>query len=217
VYNRHCLICDDHPMVREAMAGTVHMTWPDAHVVEVGDFPGAWTAASEQPELCIADLMMPGASPLAGIDGLIRAAPQMKVLIVTGTQDDALLLALLDRGVAGFAPKTSNGAVIEAALRLVYAGGRYLPPRLAEIASSRVATAMVKPLRDPGALLAERLSERQMAVLRLVAEGQSNKEIARLLNLSPATVKTHLSTVFAALGALNRTDAAIKARELRIT
>ena len=211
-----CLICDDHPMVREALAGTVRMGWPQARVVEVGDFPSAWAAAKDM-EICIADLMMPGASPLAGIDGLIQAAPQMKVLIVTGTQDDALLLALLQRGVAGFAPKTSNGAVIEAALRLVAAGGRYLPPRLADIAASRIDTRLAIPVRAPGALVAERLTERQMDVLRLVTEGRSNKEIARLLSLAPSTVKTHVSTVLVALGALNRTEAGAKARDFGLT
>lgn len=214
---KSCLICDDHAMVREALAGTVRMAWPNAHIVETGDFPRAWAAAADAPELCIADLMMPGAAPLEGIEGLIRAAPEMKVLIVTGTQDDGLLLDLLDRGVAGFAPKTSSGAIIEAALRLIDAGGRYLPPRLAEIAASRIATQAVSPLRDPGAVVADRLSDRQMDVLRLVADGHTNKEIARRLKLAPSTVKTHVSAVLSALDALNRTDAAIKARALHLT
>jgi DNA-binding NarL/FixJ family response regulator len=211
-----CLICDDHALVREALAGTVRLGWPDARITEVGDFPSAWAEAAKGYDLCIADLMMPGAGPLAGIDGIIRAAPSMSLLIVTGTEDDTLLLDLLDRGVAGFAPKSASGAIIEAALRLIDAGGRYLPPRLADIAASRGDSGKTSPTRDMAAVLAERLTVRQMDVLRLVAQGRSNKEIARQLALAPSTVKTHLASVMVCLGAANRTDASIKARMLNL-
>ena len=102
-----------------------------------------------------------------------------------GPEDDALLLDLLDRGVAGFAPKTASGSIIEAAMRLILAGGRYLPPRLAEIASARIDDGSVIAVRDDVARITERLTERQMEVLRLIARGQSNKEIARALDLAP--------------------------------
>jgi DNA-binding NarL/FixJ family response regulator len=211
-----CLICDDHVLVREALGGAVRTAWPRARITEVGDFPRAWAEAAKGHDLCIADLMMPGAAPLAGIDGIMRAAPAMPVLIVTGTQDDALLLDLLDRGVAGFAPKSASGAIIEAALRLIAVGGRYLPPRLADIAASRIDTGHAPPQRDPGALVSERLTDRQMDVLRLVAEGRSNKEIARTLDLAPSTVKTHMAQVLACLNASNRTEASVKARMLNL-
>ncbi len=211
-----CLVCDDHVLVREALAGAVRMAWPEAQVTEVGDFPSAWAEAAKGHAFCIADLMMPGAGPLAGIDGIMRAAPGMPVLIVTGTEDDAVLLDLLDRGVAGFAPKTASSAIIEAALRLIAAGGRYLPQRLADIAASRIDTGRTPPRRDAAAELSERLTDRQMDVLRLVAEGRSNKEIARTLDLAPSTVKTHLAHVLACLNANNRTDASVKARMLNL-
>lgn len=210
------LICDDHALVREALAGTARLAWPDAVITEVGDFPTAWAEAANGHDLCIADLMMPGAGPLAGIDGILRRAPAMPVLIVTGTEDDALLLDLLDRGVAGFAPKSATGAIIEAALRLIGAGGRYLPERLAQIAASRIDTGGVPAIRDDAATLAERLTDRQLAVLRLVAHGHSNKEIGRILDLAPSTVKTHLTHAMAYLGTNNRTEAAIKARSLDV-
>jgi DNA-binding NarL/FixJ family response regulator len=211
-----CLICDDHPLVREALAGTVRLGWPEARITEVGDFPSAWTEAAKGYDVCVADLMMPGAEPLAGIDALMRAAPGMAILIVTGTQDDALLLDLLARGVAGFAPKTASGAVIEAALRLIDAGGRYLPPRVADIAASRMDTGEARGAGAIAASVAERLTERQMSVLRLVALGRSNKEIGRELDLAPSTVKTHLAHILACLGATNRTEASGKARMLNL-
>lgn len=208
------LICDDHALVREALAGTVQMGWPGATVDLAGDFPSGWAKAAQSHDLIVCDLIMPGSAPLAGIDGMIRAAPDTPLLVVTGTEDDALLLDLLDRGVAGFAPKTASGSIIEAAMRLILAGGRYLPPRLAEIASARIDDGSVTAVRDDAARLAERLTDRQMEVLRLIAKGQSNKEIARALDLAPSTVKTHVAQVLACLGATNRTDAAIKARLL---
>lgn len=212
---KSCLICDDHALVREALAGTVGMGWPEAVVDVAGDFPAAWAMAeAKHYDLIICDLIMPGSGPLAGIDGVVRAAPGTSLLVVTGTEDDALLLDLLDRGVAGFAPKSASGSIIEAAIRLILVGGRYLPPRLAEIASARIDDGSVPAIRDDVARLAERLTERQMDVLRLMAKGHSNKEIARQLQLAPSTVKTHLSQLLTHLGASNRTDASIKARML---
>jgi DNA-binding NarL/FixJ family response regulator len=164
-------------------------------------------------ESCIPDLMMPGADPLTGIAGLRRAAPEMAILVVTGTEDDSLLLDLLTLDIAGFAPKTASGAIIEAALRLIDVGGRYLPPRLLDIAASRFAHPVPAPA-PPRPLSAGPLSERQLTVLRLAADGRSNKEIAIALGLSSATIKSHLATIQAVLGARNRTDAAGRARAL---
>lgn len=207
-----CLICDDHVLVREALAGAVRLSWPEARITMVGDFPAAWAAAPGH-DCCIADLMMPGADPRTGIAGLKSAAPEMPILVVTGTEDDGLMLDLLDLDIAGFASKTASSAIIEAALRLIAAGGRYLPPRLAGIAASRLDPGAAAPPRDAASDL-PRLTDRQMMVLRLASRGQSNKEIALSLDLSPATVKTHLANIQAYLGARNRTDAARKAREL---
>ena len=219
---KSCMICDDHVLVREALAGTVRLGWPAAVITEVGDFTAAWAEAARGHAMCIVDLMMPGAGPIEGVKGIRAAAPAMPLLVVTGTQDDSLLLDLLDLGISGFTPKTASGAIIEAALRLICAGGRYLPPRLAEIAASRIDTGAAKPVRDAGASASATLTtsggltDRQLSVLRLVATGLSNKEVAQSLDLSPATVKTHLAVIQAVLHAKNRTDAAQRARILNL-
>ena len=181
---RSCLIADDHILMREALAGTVRLAWREARITQVGDFPAAWTsAAASQPDVALVDLMMPGATPLAGVAGVRRAAPATAILVITGTDDDRLMLDLLDLGISGFATKTASGSVIEAALRLVVAGGRYLPPRLAQIAASRSDLMLPNPRSLPA------LTLRQREVLRLVARGLSNKEIANALDLAPETVK----------------------------
>ena len=205
-----CLICDDHAMMREALAGAVALGWPDAAVSQAADFPQAWTAAAASaPDLIISDLVMPGAGPVEGVRRLKAAAPGSPILVVTGNEEDEVLLALFELGIAGFAPKTSRSAIIEAAIRLVLAGGRYLPPRMVELAVERGGGG-----KAGGGVAAPRLTERQTDVLARIALGRSNKEIARELDLSPATVKAHIAAGLAVLGAANRTEAVVRAREL---
>ena len=203
-----CLICDDHAMMREALAGAVAIGWPEARVIQAADFPAAWSAAASAPDLIISDLVMPGATPVEGIARLRAAAPNVPVLVVTGNEQDEVLLALFRLGIAGFAPKTSKSAIIEAAIRLVLAGGRYLPPRIAELATRQAGNGD----GVAAAGLTVRLTARQADVLRMIATGQSNKEIARDLDLSPATIKAPAAAAIAGLGAINRTDAVVKAR-----
>lgn len=192
-------------MLREALAGAVAAGWPGVEVVQCGDFPSAWAAAESQPDLILSDLIMPGATPLEGVGRLRAIAPESPILVITGNEDEATLLGLFELGVAGFAAKTSKSAVIEAAIRLILAGGRYLPPRFIDIAARRGGDAS-----PPGS----RLTARQVDVLKLISVGQSNKEIARDLDLSPATIKAHIAAAIAALGAVNRAEAVFKAREL---
>ena len=202
-----CLICDDHAMMREALAGAVALGWPQAAVAEADDFPSAWAAAAAGPDLIISDLVMPGSDPVEGVRRLREAAPDSPVLVVTGNEEDEVLLALFRLGIAGFAPKTSKSAIIEAAIRLILAGGRYLPPRIVDIATRSGTQAVA-------AAPTARLTERQLDVLRQIAGGASNKEIARDLDLSPATIKAHAAAAIAALGAANRTEAVMKARAM---
>lgn len=202
-----CLICDDHVMMREAISGAVKFGWPETHVIQAADYPSAWDAiATFRPDLCISDLVMPGAKPVDGIARLRKNAPDTPILVVTGNEDDATLLALFDLGIAGFAFKTSKSAVIEAAIRLVLAGERYIPERVIALASER-----------NGELRGDRkghgrLTARQTDVLTRIATGKTNKEIARDLDLSPATVKAHTAAIILALECSNRTDAVYVAR-----
>lgn len=210
---KSCLIADDHVLMREALAGMVRLVWPDAAITEVGDFSSAWAAAVTAPDVAIVDLMMPGADPVTGVRGLRDASPGTAILVVTGTDDDQLLIELLSLGIAGFAPKTSNGAIIEAALRLIAAGGIYLPARVAVIAAAMHSASVPDTESSPPVAVRALLTDRQVAVLRLVALGLSNKEVALRLNLAPATVKTHLAHAQVILGAKNRTDAVVRARQ----
>lgn len=207
-----CLVCDDHALMREALCGQIRLAWPKAKVHAASDFEEAWAlAADEQPELILCDLAMPGADPAAGVEGVIKAAPAARLVVVTGHEDDNLLMTLFALEVDGFIPKSVTGELLEAAIRLVLAGGQYLPPRVFDLAATANGRGGQMRLPDSDPL---RMSGRKLEVLRAIAQGYSNKEIALALDLSPTTVKTHAAAIIAALGARNRTDAATKAREL---
>lgn len=206
-----CLVCDDHALMREALCGQIRLAWPEAKVHAASDFDEAKAlAGAERPDLILCDLAMPGAVPVAGVEGVRKAAPAARIVVVTGHEDDALLMELFTLGVDGFVPKSVTGELLEAAIRLVLAGGQYLPPRVFDLAAANGRGSAAR-LPDPDPL---RMSGRKLEVLRAIAQGYSNKEIAIALDLSPTTVKTHAAAIIAALGARNRTDAATKAREL---
>lgn len=220
-----CLICDDHAMMLDALASSVGMHWPEAALTLVGDFPAAWRAAGKGHDLILCDLGMPGATPLDGIARMREIAPDALLIVVTANEEDSLLVRLFELGIAGFIPKSSSGAIVEAAIRLVLAGGRYLPARVIELLGSDLssdqptskntgAAATVRDASTRGAFDISHLSERQMTVLRLMSHGYSNKEIARQVDLSPATVKAYVAIIIGVLGVGNRTAAAFRAREL---
>jgi two-component system nitrate/nitrite response regulator NarL len=184
------LICDDHPLMREALEAAMRERWPDVSLTPCGDFPTTWDAAAAQPDFCLIDLSMPGAEPAAGLAGVRARAPDAVILVVTGLEDERLLAEVRALGVAGIHSKNAE-------------------PRL-----------LMDAIRDgvPGlqALELRRLPRRQAQVLELLCEGLTNKEIARSLGISPATVKIHVARLTSWLGAVNRTDAVVRAKRARL-
>lgn len=209
------LVCDDHPLMRQALAATVQMHWPQARVVTAQDFVTAFEhAATGQWNLIISDLTMPGATPIEGIGRLRSFRPNTPILVITANDDDALLLTLFNLGVAGFVPKTSRPEVIELAIRLVMTGERYLPDRMVQIAErGRTSEVHGSAAQKAPAQTAPHLTRRQVDVLERMAKGDTTKEIARDLGLSPATVKTHTAAIFDILAVDNRVEAIRAGRE----
>jgi len=207
------IVCDDHPLVRAALALVVaDLAGPD--VATASDFAEAWALAEQLDPvtLCVVDLHMPGMTPAEGLSGLKQRAPGARIVVVTGSDSDDELIEALDLGVHGYVPKTVEPGVVEAALKLVLAGGRYLPERVADLARHREPILVPHRRPEPVAAPYGKLSQRHLDVLDQLERGRSNKDIARLLGLSPATVKTHLAHIYAVLGANNRTEAAMRAR-----
>lgn len=184
------LICDDHPLMREALTAAMRDRWPDVALTACGDYPTAWAEAEGRPDFCLLDLSMPGAEPTHGLAGLRARAPEAVILVVTGIEDPALLDEIRASGVAGIYSKNAEPALLMEAIRAGVPGLQTLEAR--------------------------RLPPRQAQVLELLAEGLTNKEIARRLGISPATVKIHVARLSAWLGAINRTDAVVRAKRARM-
>jgi DNA-binding NarL/FixJ family response regulator len=197
-------IADDHPLMRDALANAIGSVVPGATFVEAGTLDATLALVAQTPglDLLLMDLHMPGADGLSGVRAVRTRAPQVPLAVVSADDDPAAVRTLLALGVAGFIPKTESPAVIASAVRLILAGGIYVPPRLLDQGS-------------PAAWASEApsgLTGRQMEVVRLLARGMSNKAIARELNVSEGTVKVHLLAVFRVLAVRNRTSAVLAAQ-----
>jgi DNA-binding NarL/FixJ family response regulator len=194
------LIVDDHPIVREGLV-TVLGDLPD---VEVAGTAGSAAEAVAQagrtrPDVVLLDLELPGADGAAAIPDLLRAAPDARVLVFTAYNTDDRVLGAVRAGARGYLLKGVPGEEIARAIRIVHGGGSYLEPQVA----ARV-LAQVRSPSGGGPVLTARETE----VLRLLATGLPNKQIARSLGITERTVKFHVSSLLHKLGAESRTQAA---------
>lgn len=186
-------------------------------IVEAATLQDAVRAAREAPpvDVVLLDLLMPG---LAGIQALVRfresVDPCPPVVVFSSSDDAETAVAALDAGAMGYIPKSSTPAVLQSALRLVLANGIYVPPTVlasGALPRNERSSATPRPLRK----LAELgLTPRQQAVCALMVKGRAVKQIARELNISPATVKVHLQPILRTLGVDNRTEAIVELHRL---
>jgi DNA-binding NarL/FixJ family response regulator len=192
-------VADDHPIMRDALTSAL-AALGDVSFVEAADAAGTLAMLDAHPELdCVlVDLRMPGANGIETIRELRARAPGVPVVVVSAEEQSGHVNALLALGVSGYVPKSEPPDVIVSAVRLVLAGGTYVPPRL-----------MAAAVREPA--LPE-LTPRQEEVLRLLARGLPNKSIANALGVSEGTIKVHLIAVFRALNVRNRTAAVLVAQ-----
>jgi DNA-binding NarL/FixJ family response regulator len=191
------VIADDHPVVREGLAAIL-ATQPDFAVVgEAADGVALLRlAAALRPAVALVDLAMPELDGAAAIAQLRDVAPETRALVLTAFDSDERIIGAIQAGARGYLLKGAPRAEIFAAVREVAAGGSLLQPPVAARLVARVA----RP--DPPALTA-----RELEVLRLVAQGRANKEVAAALGVTERTVKFHLSAIMSRLGAANRTEA----------
>jgi len=200
------VIADDHPMVRDALARVVGQLYADAQVLEAGDFAAVLAHLGDAvPDLVLIDLNMPGMDGLHGLRRLREAFPALAIVVASGQDDPATIRAALEIGANGFIPKIDPPDLLLQALRVVRAGGVYIPAR----SNGDVRGIMTGPSPN-----ASGLTPRQLDVLRLLLKGEPNKLIARQLGLTEGTVKIHIAAILRALQARNRTEAVIRAREL---
>jgi len=196
------LIVDDHAILREGVRALLS-AHEDLQVVgEAGDGQEAIAAVERlDPDVVLMDIAMPG---LGGIETTIELKKQgrrCKVLILSQYEDREYVRRLLKAGVSGYVLKKSAGAELAGAIRAVHRGGLVLDPEVA-----RVAMAEAGPASEGGGDPYEALTDREKQVLKLVAEGKSNKEEAEVLGISVKTAMSHREHVMEKLGTDNRTE-----------
>jgi DNA-binding NarL/FixJ family response regulator len=213
------ILADDHTLFREAMLHPLQQLDPNAEVLQAGTATQALELAAANPnlDLVLLDLSMPGAEGLSAVMAFRDRFPDAPLVVLSANEDHDNIEKVLDAGASGFIPKSSSTQVMLGALRLVLSGGVYLPELLLSRTQSAARPAGAPPAKPgargtAGALVGvDELTPRQLEVLQALAEGLSNKQIGRKLNLSEGTVKVHLAAIFRALDAKNRTDAVIRA------
>jgi DNA-binding NarL/FixJ family response regulator len=205
------LVIDDHVVVREGLTAMLRQAEPETVVIQACDAREglAIAKADENLDAVFLDLTMPGMGGMASIGEFGRQRPDLPVIVLSATEDPAEVQRALKAGAMGYVPKSAKPQALLLALKLVLAGERYVPPLLLDASSP---DAKVQGVRGtPGGI--GQLTQRQTDILKLVARGRANKEIASELNLSEKTVKAHITAVLRTLGVENRTQAASAARE----
>lgn len=196
------LIADDHALVRDGVRALLATTDDIEVVAEACDGQEAVDRAREAaPDVVLLDINMPGLGGLEAVPILQREAPRARILILTQYEHADYVRRFLRLGVAGYVLKKAAGAELISAIRAANRGGLVLDPAIARDALKEAETGSA-PADDPY----EALTERERQVLKLVAEGRSNKEIASLLDISVKTAMTHREHVMQKLNLHSRTD-----------
>ncbi|MDY2898932.1 MAG: response regulator transcription factor, partial [Candidatus Aphodousia sp.] len=164
----------------------------------------------ETADLMILDLSMPGVEGTSLMEAIVAAQPTLKILVMSGLSDQQSIIKVLQMGAAGFIPKSLDAELLTSAIRFVLAGGVYIPVKLlTQAQKTGLLTAGSETTSQENTV---RLTERQKDVLALLAKGAPIKRICKELDLSEGTVKTHVTAIYRAFGASNRTEALISAR-----
>ncbi len=200
------LVADDHPVVRGGMVALIDAADGMTVVGVADDGPSAVDRALDvRPDVVVIDLRMPGFGGEEATARILARAPEVRVVVLTTYENDDAILAAIEAGASGYLLKAAPEEEILAGIRAVARGEVALAPRIAALLAQRVA--------QPTAA-APTLSPRETDVLRLVAEGLTNRAIGERLHVSEPTVKTHLVHAFGKLGVDDRTRAVTRAMEL---
>jgi DNA-binding NarL/FixJ family response regulator len=199
------LIADDHPLYCDALQAVVPQACPGADIgVATSQEEVLAAVAGERPfNLVLLDLNLPGAVGLSCLHALRRVAPATPIVVVSAVGDPKIMQDAIMAGASAFIPKSAPSQVLINALKVILAGGTYMP------------TGILSALRNADAPAGrDELTLRQRRVLELLSTGLSNKRIARELAISEITVKAHVSAIFRKLGVTNRMQAGLEARRL---
>ncbi len=199
------LLVDDHAVVRLGLKTLLEdVDWITV-VAEAGDGETAVQAVEEyQPDAVVLDIRLPGESGIEVCATITQRWPQIKVIMLTSHGEDDLLFRAIQAGASGYVLKQVGSEPIITALDAVRRGEALLDP----VVTQRVLNYVRKSEHERQAAAFKGLSQREMGILALVAQGKSNKEIAVSLMLAEKTVRNHVSTILSKLGVSNRIEAA---------
>jgi DNA-binding NarL/FixJ family response regulator len=209
------LIVDDHELIREAMRQVLKQLDANIEVVEAVNCADALTLADQHPDLdlILLDIHLPGTSGLDALGKFREQHPAIPVVVLSGSESRDDVMRAIDGGAMGFIPKSQPSRVMINALRLVLAGGVYLPVEFLGLPAAAPAAPLpnAATVRTPADL---GMTGRQSEVLALLIQGKPNKLICRDLGLAEGTVKIHVTAILRALGVANRTQAVIAVSRL---
>lgn len=208
------LLADDHPMVREGLKFLLKRLDADVFVIEAHDYPEAMqlAAANADLDLVVLDRFMPGMGGHKGLCTLHQHIPNTPIVVLSASEDPAHVWEALESGARGYIHKSCGKEVMLNALRLVLSGGAYLPPTLLKPQPLSPVGKHAQNLTTPATDVEDAaqtlgLTLRQLEILAFLVRGKPNKKIALDLDISEATVRTHVNAIFKALGVNNRTEA----------
>lgn len=208
------LVADDHALLRQGLIELLHGVYSDWNFYQASTLDETIDVLDANDiTMLILDLKMPGMNSVATIERIRSQYPTVSVTILTGSDDRATILQCLKAGVHGYVLKSGASNQLVQAVETVLAGGIYVPPLLSHV--SNVDPSYPSMLDIPAMSPSLPMTGRQVEVLKLLAEGRSTKDIARVLGLGIGTVKVHLAGVYRALGAHSRMEAVVKAGKFR--
>jgi len=208
------MIVDDQKLMRQGLRTLLELEGGFEIVAEAGNGQAALDAYAEfQPDIVLMDIRMPGMDGVEATRRLHEKWPNTHLIILTTFNDDAYVFEALRVGALGYLLKDLSGQELANAVRTVANGGALIDPSVARKVISEFArlTPPARPINDG---LPEPLTERELDVLRLLAEGLSNRQIGYKLSLTEGTVKNYVTNVLQKIGARDRTQAALRGREL---
>ena len=212
---RRALVVDDHPIVADAMVRAVATMRLFEQVDRAGSLAEACRALERNPacDLAVLDLHLADAEGRETLSGLRERFPDVPVMIFSGDDTLESITMAFECGARGYVTKSSPIDVVSTAIRLVVAGGSYIPPEAAQMLGFTAPQPVAGFTGTPTAQDLH-LSGRQQQVFRLLMQGMPNKVIGARLSMAEGTVKAHLNTVYRMLGVRTRVEAILRARQL---
>lgn len=202
------LVIDDHTLVREGLCQVLKGLSEDVEVLEAPNCAIAFELAAQHPhlDLILLDYHLPDMNGLEALDIFGDKHPEMPVVMLSGSANPQIMRQVIAKGAAGFITKAGKSNDLLKVLRLVLDGEIYIPPELDAEA------ALFAPPQDNNLLPLPAFTQRQEAVLHLMLEGRTNREISLELHLAEETIKTHVTAILRGFNVKNRVQAVLAAR-----